>query len=220
MASKITSLTVQKRNPNRVNVHLDGEFAFGLARVVAAWLYVGQELSEEKIAQLRADDQIEVAYQKALNFLSYRSRSEAEVRTHLAKDEITPELIDLIVERLKRSGLLDDQLFAENWVDNRTAFRPRSRRALSYELKQKGIPEETIHAAIQDLDEEQMAYLAAKKKAPRFYSLDWSEFKQKMYAYLARRGFSYEVAAPVVARLWQEHYDEYETNSIREEVDL
>lgn len=220
MGRRITSLTVQKRNPNRVNLYLDGEFAFGLARVVAAWLYVGQELSEEKIAQLQADDQIEVAYQKALNFLSYRNRSEAEVRTHLAKSEITPELIELVVERLKRSGLLDDQRFAENWVDNRAEFRPRSRRALSYELKRKGISEETIDAAIEGLDEEQMAYLAARKKAPRYYSLEWAEFKQKMYAYLARRGFSYEVSVPVVARLWQEHSAEEETNSIREEVDL
>jgi regulatory protein len=126
------------------------------------------------------------------------------------------------VERLKRSGLLDDQQFAETWVDNRSEFRPRSRRALAFELKQKGVPEETIDAAVEGLDEEQMAYLAAQKKANKYYSLEWPEFKQKMYAFLARRGFSYEISAPVVSRLWQEHTEEheYETNSLREEVDL
>ena len=56
LMKKITALQVQKRNPNRVNIHLDGEFAFGVARIVAAWLRIGQELSEEKIGQLQAED--------------------------------------------------------------------------------------------------------------------------------------------------------------------
>lgn len=222
MGRRITSLTVQKRNPNRVNVYLEGEFAFGLARVVAAWLYLGQELSEERIAQLQEEDSSEVAYQKALNFLSYRSRTEAEVRTNLAKADVGPELIEQAVERLKRSGLLNDQQFAETWVENRSEFRPRSRRALTYELKHKGIPEEMISAAVEGLDEEQMAYLAARKKANKYFSLDWPGFKQKMYAYLARRGFSYEISAPIVTRIWHEHTEEqeFDTNSLREEVDL
>jgi regulatory protein len=222
MGRKITSLTVQKRNPNRVNVYLDGEFAFGLARVVAAWLSVGQELDQEKIARLQAEDGLEVAHQKALNYLSYRSRSEAEVRTHLARANIIPEIIEQVIERLKRSGLLDDERFAENWIDNRSEFHPRSRRALIYELKQKGVPENTISTAVEGLDEENMAYLAAQKKAKKSQTLDWSEFRQKMYAYLARRGFSYEISSQVVARLWQEHIGEnvQETNSLQEEVDL
>src|SRR5210317_1123984 len=69
---KITALTIQKRNPNRVNVHLDGEFAFGLARITAAWLRVGQELTPEKIALLKEEDAAEVALQRAFRFLSYR----------------------------------------------------------------------------------------------------------------------------------------------------
>ncbi|HOG79782.1 MAG TPA: hypothetical protein PK454_08510, partial [Anaerolineaceae bacterium] len=66
MDQKITALKVQKRNPNRVNVYLDGDFAFGLARVVAAWLQIGQILTPEKITSLQAQDTHEVAYQKAL----------------------------------------------------------------------------------------------------------------------------------------------------------
>ena len=77
---KITALQVQKRNPNRVNVHLDGEYAFGLARIVAAWLKVGQTLEEEKISELQADDARERAMQQAMLFLSYRARSEKEIR--------------------------------------------------------------------------------------------------------------------------------------------
>ena len=83
--AKITGLKVQKRNKDRVNVYLDGEYAFGISRIVAAWLRNGQELSEEKIAELKAQDNVEVALQRALNYLSYRPRSEQEVRQNLKK---------------------------------------------------------------------------------------------------------------------------------------
>ncbi len=71
MVRKITALTHQKRNHRRVNVFLDGEFAFGLANIVAAWLKVGIDLSEEKITELLAADEREVLYQRALHLLSY-----------------------------------------------------------------------------------------------------------------------------------------------------
>ena len=83
MAQRITAIEPQQKNPQRVNIYLDGEFAFGLAVVVAAWLKVGQELGEEKIASLKMQDEREVTYQKALHFLSYRPRSSAEVRQNL-----------------------------------------------------------------------------------------------------------------------------------------
>ena len=69
---KITAISVQKKTPNRVNIYLDGEFAFGVARITAAWLKTGDELSDERIAKLLADDARERAYQQAMLFLSYR----------------------------------------------------------------------------------------------------------------------------------------------------
>ena len=87
---KITALKVQKRNPNRVNVYLDDEFAFGLARIVAAWLHIGQELSVDKIALLQAQDAGEVAYLQALHFISFRPRSEVEVHRKLAEKGASP----------------------------------------------------------------------------------------------------------------------------------
>lgn len=204
MGRRISAITAQKRNPERVNIYLDDEFAFGLSRIVAAWLYVGQELSEDRIAELQSEDIREVAYQKALNFLSYRERSESEVYKHLSGKGHQDEVIEEVLERLRRAGLLDDNRFAHKWVENRSEFRPRSRRALVYELKQKGISETAIQAAVADIDEERMAYLAAQKKSRRYRSLEWQEFRQKMYTYLAGKGFTYQVSAPVITRLWRE----------------
>jgi regulatory protein len=214
---KITALVVQKKNPNRVNVHLDGEFAFGLARIVAAWLRVGQELTEEKIEQLKAEDARERAFQQAMLFLSYRARSESEIRKNLRKHEIPETVIEQTLERLRQDGLANDSQFASAWVENRNAFRPRSRRMMAMELKQKGIDQEAIQSAIETVDDEAAAYEGALKKAARFQSLEWNDFRRKLSEFLARRGFSYSTISPVVTRIWneihadQQHYEEEDT---------
>jgi regulatory protein len=208
---KITALQVQKKNPNRVNVHLDGEFAFGLSRIVAAWLRLGQELSEEKIEQLVAEDGYERAFQQAMLFLSYRARSEVEIRQNLRKHEYPEPVIEQTLERLRRDGLANDDQFAQAWVENRTTFRPRSRRMMAMELKQKGLADEAIQSAVQNVDDDASAYEAARKRAARFKGLEWNDFRKKLSDFLARRGYSYSVIAPVVTRIWNEtHADKHQ----------
>jgi regulatory protein len=209
MMRKITAIEVQKGSQNRVNIYLDGEFAFGLARIVAAWLRTGQELSEEKIEQLQAEDARERAYQQAMLFLSYRARSESEIRQNLRKHEIPEPVIEQTLEQLRQDGLANDNQFARAWVENRTAFRPRSRRLMAMELRQKGLDEEAVASAVESVDDEALAYEAAQKRATRFKSLEWNEFRKKLSDFLARRGYSYSVIAPVVNRIWNEaHKDE------------
>jgi regulatory protein len=204
MGRKVTALKAQKRNSQRINVYLDDEFAFGLSRFAAAWLQIGQELSPEKIIELQDIDAQEVAYQRALNFISFRPRSEAEVCQNLKKHDTPDEIIPEVLDRLRRVGLVDDVLFARNWVENRSTFRPRGKRALVAELHQKGISDEAITEALLELDEDNLAYQAALKQCRKYQGLEWQKFRQKMSAFLARRGFSYEVAKPVIEHVWSE----------------
>ena len=208
MERKITALKAQKRNSQRINVYLDGEFAFGLSRFAAAWLQIGQQLSPEKIQELQDIEAQEVAYQRALNFISYRPRSEAEVHKNLQKHATPEEVITEVLARLQRSGLVDDLQFAQTWVENRSAFRPRGRRALAIELRQKGLADEAIDEALRDLDEDNLAYQAALKQSRRYAGLEWQVYRQKMGAFLTRRGFGYEVAKPVIERVWSEMQDQ------------
>lgn len=206
MSAKITAIEPQQKNPQRVNIYLDGEFAFGLAKIVAAWLRVGQELDEAKIASLKAEDERETAYQKALHFLSYRPRSSAEVRQNLTRRGVAPALVEATIARLQANGLLDDDQFARLWVENRRAFRPRSHAALKMELRKKGLDEQAIQSALEAeaQDEEQLVRLAARKQARRYAGLAWPEFRRKLGGFLARRGFSYTTFAPVLSEVWQE----------------
>jgi regulatory protein len=205
MAHTITALKAQKRNPNRINVYLDGEFSFGLSRIVAAWLSVGQVISDEKISTLKVDDELEIAFQKAVNFIGHRMRSSTDVEKYLSKKAMHPEIINLTLDRLKRSRIIDDDLFAQEWTDNRSEFRPRSRRAIKQELRLKGIPDEVIESTLEEmLPEEDLAYQAGAKYTQKIHTSDRFEFFRKLGGFLARRGFSYDVIKPAVTRLWDE----------------
>lgn len=222
MERKITALKAQKRDQNRVSVFLDGEYAFGLSRIVAAWLQVGQVLTPEKVAELRDQDARETAYQRALKLLSYRDRSEAEIQQHLQQKGIPEEVVASVIARLRRSDLVNDKRFAQLWVENRAEFRPRSKRALAYELKEKGIDRTAIEEMLENFDNDAAAYDAAHRYVRKLRPLAWPEFRQKLYGFLARRGFDYDAAKAAIERVWAEQNVESSAvnTTPEEEVDL
>jgi regulatory protein len=205
MDRQITALKVQQRNPNRVNVYLDGDFGFGISKIVAAWLKIGQVLSDEKIQALQAEDAQEVAFQNALKVISYRPRSVREVQKKLKENGFDDTVIQSVIGRLGEIGLLEDKAFAQAWIENRTVFRPRSRRLMAMELRQKGVPDEVVQDALADaVDDETLAYQSAVQYARRLKNLEWQEFRKKLSAFLMRRGFSFEIVDALVRRVWDE----------------
>lgn len=204
MAGTITALRIQKGNSQRVNVYLDGHFALALPILAAAALHRGQLLSDEDIACLKALDDEAKAYDRAVQFLAHRPRSIAETQRYLRRRGAPDPMIDRVIQRLVAAGYLDDELFAQFWVEDRERFRPRGPAALRYELRQKGLPEPIIQNALQGLDSEDSAYRAAVARAQRLAGLDRLTFRQKLGSYLLRRGFGHDVVWPVVERTWQE----------------
>lgn len=211
MAKKITALKVQKKNPERLNIYLDGEFAFGLSRIVAAWLSIGQELEQAQIDSLLAKDEVEVAYQRALRFLSYKARSSYEIQQKLSKIGFSEEIIESVIQRLLSKGYLNDSKFASLWVENRSTFRPRSHRVLSWELRQKKISEDIINEVLEEAEAEiDLAETAARKYMRRLENQDYETFQKKLSGFLARRGFSYNIVKQIVEQMWEENT--YEKN--------
>jgi len=204
MAGAITALKVQKNNPERVSVFLDGAFAFGVTLDVAARLRKGQHLSDADIAAMRTQDDIDKAYQAALRYLAARPRSRVEVERQLARKRHAPEAIAAALERLEQRDYVDDEAFAAYWVDNRNRFRPRSAAALRYELRQKGVDAEAIEAATEELDEAATAWSAVETQIRRWQRLEKVEFEQKVINYLGRRGFPFDIARKVSQRAWSE----------------
>lgn len=200
----VTALVYQQNRRERVDVFLDGRPGLSLAAVLAATLAVGQQLSDEAIAELQQADAREQAYARTLHFLSFRARSEAEVRRYLATRHLSDADSEAVIERLTRVGYLDDQAFARAWVASRNRSRPRGAQALRYELQQKGIHPDIIRTVLADLEPAELAYAAARPQAERWRQLDPHAFRQKMGAFLSRRGFAYDVIRPTVDRLLRE----------------
>ena len=209
MGKTITAITAQKRDKKRVNIFFDGEFAFGISRIVAAWLQVGQNLTDEQISKLISEDQDEVAYQRAIKLITYRDRSIAEIRQSLHQKQIPEEIIENVINRLGENGLLDDKRFANLWIENRNEFRPRSHRMLTLELQKKGISEDIISQVLENTTaDEELAHKAAQKQIRRYMTLEWQEFRRKLGSFLARRGFSYETVDLTVHQIWAEYRSE------------
>jgi regulatory protein len=201
---KITGIQVQQKNNQRVNIFLDGHYAFGLRRIVAAWLVVGQEITDEKIAELRYEDTIEEAFQTAMRQLEHRPRSETEIQKKLLEKEYPDEVRNHVVLRLKQTGLLNDRQFSKTWIENRNEFRPRSKKALAYELRLKGLDSELIDEALECVNDELLAYEAASRYSRRLSQLQWPEFRLKLINFLSRKGFDYETSKNVVSQVWSD----------------
>ncbi len=204
MEGKITALREQKRNKDRVNVYLDGEYAFSLGAQLAAELQEGSFISAAELHELQRRDSFANAYKRALDYLAYRPRSRNELSDYLRGKRVPERIIEEVLGGLAREELVDDLAFAQYWVENRERFRPRSRALLSYELRRKGLDEEVISEALIAVDEEESARRAAHQRASRYIRLDEKSFRQKMGQFLRRRGFTYRLIQEAVDSLLQQ----------------
>ena len=206
MKKTITEISAQKRNRRRVNISLDGSYAFSLDRLTAAWLQVGRELSDAEIEKLQTRDEVEVGFNQAVNLLSYRSRSVLEMTRYLEGKGYAPATLQAVLARLEEEGLLNDNRFAKEWIENRNTFRPRSHSQLKAELRFKGLAEGAIDSALEEsgIDDAALAMSAARKQAHRFLSSDYETFRKKLGNALLRRGFSYATVSDTLLALWNE----------------
>lgn len=164
-----------------------------------------RELSQGSALPSRPESGYDEAMDAACGFLSFRPRSEAEVRRRLMR-RFPAELVDRVIEALRSKNYLDDEEFARQWRLNRERFHPRGRRVLKQELSRFGVTREVIDQALLGLEEEENAYRAGLKLAIRLMSKDCTQedLSRKLSPYLQRRGFAYSLARDTVNRLWLE----------------
>jgi len=203
---KITTLRIGKGRGKRVNVFLDGRFAFSLETEVAVkeGLQVGQELSTSQVDALTGSDRFHRCLGAAFRYLGYRPRSESEVKERLQRRGFDDDCIEAVIARLKEQGLVDDLAFAQFWKDNRESFSPRSERLTKLELRRKGVVSDIIDQVVDSIDDGDSAHRAALGKARHLSVADYQSFRRRLGEYLKRRGFNYEVINHTVERVWQE----------------
>ena len=219
MLNTISSITAQKRNPNRVNIYFDGSYGFSLSRIVAAWLKVGQQLDDQEIKKLKNQDEYEVAFQRASRYLNYRARTTYELRKKILELGFPEDVVGAVIKRCSELSMLDDAEFAKTYVHFRVNNRPRSKRLLSSELRAKGISEDIIQSALSEIHEDsQLAYQTAQHYIRRIQSLPYDQFQQKLMGYLSRRGFAYHQCWQTSKTVWDElHAEEKQSLSYMHE---
>ena len=200
--SKITEVVPQKKNPKRFNIFLDGEFAFGADEdlVVNRRLVVGKIISPEDLERILFEAEVGKLMERMYRWFSLRQHSEKEVRNYFRiknqelkikeKEQVSQLAVDVLVENLKKKGMVDDLEFAKAWVEARRKSKQKGIRSIKAELFQKGIDkeiiEEVISGQVTGYSEEELAKQALEKKMKYWKNLAPQEFKRKAYEFLTR----------------------------------
>lgn len=197
----VTSIKPQ-RNGKRVNIYLDDKFSFGidLENFVTLNLKINTELTQDEVEKIIKKVEFQKTLDKLLRFATLRPRSEKEINDWFRKKKVHEILHKDLFNRLNRLDLVNDRKFAEWWISQRQEFKPRGVRALSIELRQKGIEKEIIDEVLGEtkINEEKTARELLEKKSYRWKRLPKIERNQKMSQFLARKGFGWEVISKLI----------------------
>lgn len=205
---KITSISAQIKNPNRVNISVDGKYrlSLDLYQVTDLGVKVGLDVDDKYIAGLESESEFGKLYARALEYCLMRPHSSKEIRDYLYKktlktryrsrktgmimerDGLSSDITNRVFERLDSKGYVDDDRFAAYWVENRNQRKGSSVRKLRSELMAKGVPSQVIDQAIAGSSrDDSVEVLKIIEKKRNKYDTD-----EKMIQYLVRQGFSYD----------------------------
>ncbi|MES3629546.1 MAG: RecX family transcriptional regulator [Longimonas sp.] len=208
----VTALSVQKNNPNRVSVFLDGDFALGIHQdlIVKYDLHTGRTLTPDEQAQLEADQRLIDAKQTALEYLAHKPRTEGEVRTRLQRDDYAPALIDDTIDRLHELDYLDDEAYAREYATNRFANKSYGHHRIRRELRDRGVAAPFINRALNQLEANVDFHSAARSLAEKYWHRVADEphplkQAQKLQGYLVRRGYATSTARAAVDAVQEAH---------------
>ena len=191
--AKITSISVQAKDPDRCNLYLDGIFYCGitLESVVKFRLKEGMEIERESLDRIQSESELQTAFDKALDALSRSMKTEASLRTFLKKKGYVDVVVDQTLEKLASYGFVDDFEYAKRYASS--ASKGKGKKLIALELRQKGVGEEEIEDALSSVTGEVETAKALFEKYMRFKERN-RENRYKAFQYLLRRGFDYETA--------------------------
>lgn len=200
----ISSIEKSKKNKDNMLVYVDGEYAFSISEedYLTLNLYEKKEITNEEIDYIKNTINLSRAKSTAVKYLSMKVRSELEVRAKLENDGFSRDVIDSAVNELKAIGYINDHMYAQKYIFDRSKLKPKAKKLLRYELEKKGISSDIIDEALDDfiMDESVLAESLVKKK---FGKYDMSEEKtiRKIYSFLQHRGFGYGLIQDVVNKI-------------------
>ena len=202
---KITDMQIQKNNKTRANVYIDGEFSMALEMltVMKLGLKIGQDVSQEKLAEAVFDSEKSVAFENAMGYLGRGMKTVKQMRDYLEKKAYAPEVVDYVIARLKEYHYIDDEAYAKLYVEHNVATK--GERRLKQELVQKGISV-SLAEEYSAVDGE-LSLANAERLAEKYMKTKPKDVKtlQKLQRYLISRGYTFDTVNTVVRSY---HFDE------------
>jgi regulatory protein len=214
---KVTKIQPQVARKDRYSVYIDGTYRFSLHeyQLAGSGLRLGKELTPEDVENFANESQFGKAYERALNYIMIRPRSEKEIHDYLVRTFLYPKpksyvdkngvrrvkkiqvdtalvtnMITRVMTRLHEKGYIDDLAFARAWVDSRQQLKKSSVRKVTQELRAKGVKDNIIVTVMQNSEVDDRANLRAliakKQRLSRYQDT------VKLTQYLLRQGFSYD----------------------------
>jgi regulatory protein len=202
----ITKIEKQKKNKERYNISIDGDFAFGLYEdsLVKYGLRSGDELTAEKIKEMQEYDEFGYGKKVAYSFLAYKQRSKKELIKKLKLKKISEASIEKITELLEKQKYLNDELFAGNFIEDKLNSRPIGKRLAKLKLSEKGIDkeviEETLNKIYSEDKEAEYAERVLEKYVKKVKYKDAVDKKNKCYRYLISKGFDFDTVKKVLSK--------------------
>jgi Uncharacterized protein conserved in bacteria len=198
---EITSVERNKKNKDRFSVYLDGRYSFTIAEddYISMNLYEKKDLSIEELDYIKNNLNFRDAKNTAVKYLSLKIRTENEVRTKLLEDGYDNNATESAIEELKAIGYINNKLYAQKFVFDRSKLKPKSKKLLKLELKSKGIDEDIIDEVLDDwnVDDKIVAEGLIKRKFGK-YDLKDQNVRKKVYMFLKHRGYDHEIITSVI----------------------
>jgi len=200
----ITRIEKQKRNKKRWSIYTDDVFLVGVSEdtLLKFGLRVNDEITQDTVQELIKFDEYVYANKCALDFLSYRIRSKAEVTDKLRSKGISPGTADRVIGHLQSLGLINDEEFSRQLIQSFIGNKPLGRKAILQKLFQKKIPkqvsEKVLNEVFSSLNVKELAYMNFKKYFPKLKDKDINRKKRKVFDFLARKGYEFDIINEII----------------------
>jgi len=205
---KITDILIQKRRKNRVSIYIDGKYSFSLDydNLARSNLHVGDEIEEKKIEKLVKKDEFSRARDYAYLLISYRDRSEYELRRRLLDKDYCNHTVNEVLGFFKKEGLVNDRVFVNKYLENVILNKPMGRIKVVNELRSKMISREIIDELLDEKlgieEEKRLAKKAALKKVKALLNYPEETARRRLFTHLRNRGFQYDIINDTVKEIF------------------
>jgi len=206
----ITKIEVQKRNNERVNIYLDGEYAFSISMelVYKEGLKSKMEIDIDRLRDIADKEGYLKCKSTALKIIEKSYKTEKEMRDKLKQKEYTDNQVEKTIEFLREYNFINDESYVNAYVNDKISSRGRQK--IKYDLIRKGIDSNLIDEKLSNIDsddEKNTAFNLAKKKYNNIKKSESDSYKLsgKLYRFLMSKGYNYEIIKDVVRKVMNDN---------------